>query len=95
MKNSGRRENGLAARLPAFPARSETPQAAVMGGNTPEEGRIAVIYNRGERPPEITVTQQAAQVQTVHANGVAVAIVAKAEGAEITARDILLVERVV
>ena len=71
------------------------PEGVVIAENEADEGQIAVIYNRGDAPPEITVTETAGKVQTVLANGVAVAIVARAEGPRLTRDDVLLIERFV
>ena len=70
-------------------------EGALIAADTSNDGKIAVLYNRGETPPQITITQDAGQIQTVHANGVAVAIVAQAQGCGITPEDVLLVERFV
>lgn len=71
------------------------PEGALIAGEAEDNGKIAVVYNRGENPPEITIKQTAGQVQTVLADGVAVAIVACADGPSLTRDDVLLVERFV
>ena len=58
-----------------------------------DEDRIAVVYDSGETPPEITITETAGSIQTICANGIAVAIIACAVGPRLTVDDILLVER--
>ncbi|MEP1614331.1 MAG: hypothetical protein ABJL72_20725 [Roseobacter sp.] len=68
-------------------------EGAMIAENTYEQGKIAVVYNRGETPPEITITRGKGLVQTVHANGVAIAIVAQARGDGISTNDVVLVER--
>ena len=74
---------------------SGCPEGAIIQDCVEIEDRIAVVYDSRERPPEITIKCSEKQVQTVMANGVAVAIVACAEGPRLTVDDILLVERVV
>ena len=69
------------------------PQGALMSDETDGEGRIAVVYDHGDPPPEITIRQTAGNVQTVLANGIAVAIVACAGGPDLCAEDVMLVER--
>ncbi len=55
--------------------------------------KIAVIYEQGAEPPDITVSRPQNGVQTICADGVAVAVVARAKGPELTRQDVLLVER--
>lgn len=71
------------------------PECALIPDEATEEDKIAVIYESGAKPPKITVSATSDKVQTVHANGVAVAIVACNNGPILTADDILLVERFV
>jgi hypothetical protein len=54
---------------------------------------IAVVYDKGEKPPEITIQEVSGSVHTVWANGVAIAIVANASGPAPDVNDVLLVER--
>ena len=72
---------------------SDIPQGALISGGRFGEDKIAVVYDHGDTPPEITVEQTAGQIQTILANGVAVAIVACARGPRVSAEDVLLVER--
>ena len=55
--------------------------------------QVAVVYNKGQTPPHITVTQISRSVHTIHADGVAVAIIAGASRPTLDPADVLLVER--
>lgn len=88
-------DGGLARHMPVSKEFSACPEGAIVPDGRKEEDRIAVIYDSRETPPEITIHCSERQVQTVMANGVAVAIVACADGPLLTVDDILLVERVV
>ena len=54
---------------------------------------IAVVYDKGDTPPEITIQEVSGSVHTVWADGVAIAIVAKANAPAPDVSDVLLVER--
>lgn len=71
----------------------KAPQGALVPDRARHCDQVAVVYNKGERPPEITVEGSAGKVQTVLADGIAVAVVASAWGPAISADDVLLVER--
>ncbi len=71
------------------------PDGALISGDPADEGRITVVYNHGDAPPEITISDTGGYAQTVLANGVAVAVVARADGTRLDASDVLLVERFV
>ncbi|MEH6644266.1 hypothetical protein [Sulfitobacter sp.] len=58
-----------------------------------ETDHIAVVYDEGEAPPEITINKVSVSVHTVLANGVAVAVIASANGKAPNVSDVLLVER--
>ena len=58
-----------------------------------KEDRVAVVYEKGEAPPEITIHAVSGSVHTVLANGIAVAVVARASGPAVSADDVLLVEQ--
>ena len=88
-------DTGLARHMPLSLAWSTGPEGALIPADVEDEDMIAVVYNSGDTPPEITIAETAERVQTVLANGVAVAIVACAEGPRLTVDDILLVERYV
>ncbi|MBW4707995.1 hypothetical protein KX928_09365 [Roseobacter sp. YSTF-M11] len=74
---------------------STGPEGALIPDDGTAEDKIAVVYDKGEAPPTITITDVSGSVQTVHANGIAVAIVACADGPRLTVDDVLLVERFV
>ncbi|NNE53303.1 MAG: hypothetical protein HKN30_13005 [Sulfitobacter sp.] len=72
-----------------------TPQGALVPDTAQDCDQVAVVYNKGDTPPKITVEETDGPVQTVRANGIAVAIVARAFGPAISPDDVLLVERCV
>ncbi len=72
---------------------SARPQGALISARNENEERIAVVYEHGDTPPEITITQTAGNIQTILANGIAVAIVACAAGPSLSVKDVVLVER--
>ncbi|MDF1728011.1 MAG: hypothetical protein P1U53_09700 [Sulfitobacter sp.] len=74
-------------------AREDAPQVALVPDTAHDCDQVAVVYNRGETPPEITVEETAGSVQTVLVNGVAVAVIARAFGPAVRPEDVLLVER--
>lgn len=86
---------GLARHMPMIRDWESGPQGALIPDETDQEDRIAVVYDRGDTPPEITISMTSNNVQTVRANGVAVAVVACCDGPQLTKDDILLVERFV
>lgn len=86
---------GLARHMPLTSSWSNGPEGALIQDEQADEDRIAVVYDSGETPPEITITETAGSIQTICANGVAVAIIACADGPRLTVDDILLVERYV
>ena len=55
--------------------------------------QIAVVYDKGQTPPRITVKQVSGSVHTVLADGIAVAVVASASRPTLNPDDVLLVER--
>ena len=69
------------------------PEGALIPDALEDSDHIAVVYNKGETPPEITIKAVSGTVHTVCANGVAVAVVARATGPAPTIGDVLLVER--
>lgn len=81
--------------MPVSQAWENGPEGALIQDEEDSEDKIAVVYDRGDNPPEITVSVQDNNVQTVRANGIAVAVVACVGGPRLTAADILLVERFV
>ncbi|KEJ89492.1 hypothetical protein [Sulfitobacter donghicola] len=69
------------------------PMGALVPDVQGDEDHIAVVYDKGDTPPEITIKQVSGTVHTVLANGIAVAVIARATGKVPTASDVLLVER--
>lgn len=55
--------------------------------------QIAVVYDKGQRPPHITINHVSGSVHTVLADGIAVAVVASASRPILNPDDVLLVER--
>ena len=68
-------------------------QGALVPDSLQDSDHIAVVYDKGETPPEITILQVSGTVHTVCANGVAVAVVARTTGPVLEVDDVLLVER--
>lgn len=68
-------------------------QGALVPDSRGDTDHIAVVYDKGERSPEITIKQVSGSVHQVLADGIAVAIVARASGDAPNASDVLLVER--
>ena len=66
---------------------------ALIPGAKQENDHIAVVYDKGETPPKITIQEVSGTVHTVLANGVAIAVVARATGPAPSVNDVLLVER--
>tara|TARA_R110002072_G_scaffold261831_7_gene420617 strand:- start:1289 stop:1639 length:351 start_codon:yes stop_codon:yes gene_type:complete len=83
-----------AAGMTGASARGMTgPQGALVPDTLHDCDQIAVVYDKGQRPPEITIARVSGTVHTVLADGVAVAVVARANGPAPSVADILLVER--
>lgn len=70
-----------------------TPRGALVPDTQHDCDQIAVVYDKGQTPPRITVSAVSGTVHTVFADGVAVAVVARATGPAPAAEDVLLVER--
>ncbi len=68
-------------------------QGALVPDGRGETDHIAVVYDKGETPPEITIKQVSGSVHQVLADGIAVAIVARVSEDAPSASDVLLVER--
>ena len=79
--------------MPQKAACERGPTGALVPDEKGETDHIAVVYDEGEMPPEITIKQVSGSVHTVLANGIAVAVVARATGKAPSASDVLLVER--
>lgn len=85
-----------AAALMSFTAQDEPcPQGMLVPDALHNYDHVAVVYDKGDTPPEITIREVSASVHTVLANGVAVAVVARADGPALSAHDVLLVERTI
>ncbi len=69
------------------------PQGALIPDTDEAIDHIAVVYDEGETPPEITIKQVSGTVHTVLADGIAVAVIAKASGKMPSVSDVVLVER--
>lgn len=79
--------------MPGAKISQVTPQGAFVPDTMHDCDQVAVVYNKGETPPEITIRQVSGSVHTVLADGVAVAVIARATGPAVSAEDVLLVER--
>ena len=74
---------------------SAPPEGILFDGETGDEGKIAVVYNGGEAPPKITVMDSCDRVQTVLANGIAVAVVVRPKETPLKPDDVMLLERLI
>jgi hypothetical protein len=68
-------------------------RGALVPDRNEDIDHIAVVYDKGEAPPHITIKQVSGTVHQVLADGIAVAIIARASGKAPAASDVLLVER--
>lgn len=79
-----------------FGASSELmPQGALVRDTLHNCDQVAVVYDKGQSPPEITITRVSGMVHTVLADGIAVAVIASSSGQLPTVDDVLLVERLI
>lgn len=85
--------DGHTQQMPRGLDASDVPQGALISSAELGQDKIAVVYDHGEQPPEITVEQTAVEIQTILADGIAVAIIACARGPSVSADDVVLVER--
>lgn len=69
------------------------PQGSLVPDTLHNCDQIAVVYNKGQTPPHITVKQVSGSVHTVLADGIAVAVVASASRPTLNPDDVLLIER--
>lgn len=69
------------------------PKGALVPDAKGDIDHIAVVYDEGDTPPEITIRQVSGSVHTVLANGIAVAVIARSTGEAPSVSDVLLVER--
>ncbi|KIN64767.1 hypothetical protein Z946_3659 [Sulfitobacter noctilucicola] len=99
MSDDGRLSNlcwDRAAGMPQAHDKSEAaPQGMLVPDSSTDHDKVAVVYDKGAPPPEITIRTIAGNVHSVLADGVAVAVVARAAGPGLSVEDILLVERAV
>lgn len=80
--------------LPPLHDRGERcPQGMLIGDAQTDSDRVAVVYEKGARPPEITIHQVSGSVHTVLADGVAVAVIGRATGPAVSIDEVLLVEQ--
>ena len=71
------------------------PQGALVESKERDQDFVAVVYNKGDMPPEISIQSLCENVHTVIADGVAVAVVARADAPPPKVQDVLLVERAI
>lgn len=72
-----------------------SPQGALVPNRRHNCDQIAVVYDKGQMPPKITIAQVSGSVHTVMADGIAVAVVARASGPAPSVEDVILVERTI
>lgn len=92
-RTKGLRWDCAAGMIAASAPGTTGPQGALVPDTLHNCDQIAVVYDKGQRPPEITIVRVSGMVHTVLADGVAVAVVARANGPAPSAANILLVER--
>ncbi len=80
---------------PSGGGQEDIPQGMLVTETDAKTDRIAVVYHQGDTPPEITIQEVSSSVHTVMANGIAVAVVARAAGPAVSAEEVLLVERMI
>ncbi|MFD2738660.1 hypothetical protein ACFSUD_03665 [Sulfitobacter aestuarii] len=68
------------------------PQGALVPDTLHDCDQVAVVYAKGHCPPEITICSLSRSVHQVLADGIAVAVIARA-GPAPCVEDVLLVER--
>ena len=79
-----------------FPeAHLPSPQGMLLDDGPSGAENVAVVYDRGQIPPQITVKEVSSHVHQVLADGIAVAVIARATGPAPSADDVMLVERVI
>lgn len=71
------------------------PQGMLVPDIDQEIDRVAVVYDKGDPPPEITIHQVSGFVHTVLADGLPVAVIARAVGPAVSIDEVLLVEQCV
>lgn len=78
---------------PPREAATAEPRGMLVPNSRTNRDQVAVVYDKGNPPPEITIRSISGEVQSVLADGVAVAVVARAAGPGLSAEDVILVER--
>lgn len=78
---------------PAKASEAPGPHGALVPDTLHDCDQIAVVYDKGQTPPRITIARVSSSVHTVLADGIAVAVVARANGPAPSASDVILVER--
>jgi len=89
----GKQQDGCTQRVPLGARASQARQGSLTTSDELGPDKITVVYEHGDPPPKITVEQTARKIQTVLADGVAVAVVASADGAQVSIDDVVLIER--
>lgn len=79
--------------MPGHDNATDAPMCALVPNPVQECDQVAIVYDKHQGPPEITVNKVSGFVQTVLANGIAVAVIASASAPLLTPDDVLLVER--
>lgn len=87
--------DGTAASTTFPAAQTPCPHGMVLNESPNGAENVAVVYDRGQIPPEITVKEVSSRVHQVLADGIAVAVIARATGPAPSAKDVMLVERVI
>jgi hypothetical protein len=85
----------LSAMIPVHGAPMSEPEGVFVPTSGDHSCKVAVIYARGRTPPTITILSDIKGIQTVCADGVAVAVVASSEGPDLSPDDVMLIERYV
>lgn len=85
----------ITAMIPVHGAPTSEPEGVFVPTSGDHSCKVAVIYARGRTPPKITILSETKGIQTVCADGVAVAVVASSEGPDLSPDDVMLVERYV
>ena len=70
-----------------------SPQGSLVPDSLHNYDQVAVVYDKGQTPPHITVKRVSGSVHAVLADGVAVAVVASASRTTLNPDEVLLVER--
>ena len=91
--SSGLRWETATAVYPMNDTKAPVPQGVLVPDATEKCDHVAVVFDKGQTPPEITIKQISGSVHTVLADGIAVAVVARATGPAPSVEDVLLVER--